>query len=386
MKLENRMPVQDGFRMPGEFEPHEGTVMIWPVRPGSWPHHGAEAQKVFIEIISHLACDEKVWLLVNQEDEPNAECSIKEKAEALLKSGRESAANFSKNVRLLPIRTDDAWARDIGPSCVVRESPDRDRIVRGVNWKFNAWGGEVDGLYPDYQADDQAAKRICDELEMDFYDADPFVLEGGSIHVDGEGTCITTEACLLSKGRNPSMTKEEIEQKLKDYLGVTKVIWLPYGIYQDETNEHVDNVCAFVKPGEVVLAWGQKGDPQYEMSKADFEVLERETDARGRHLHITKLPVPSKPVCVREEDLPGFTFAPGEDVRYAGERLAASYVNFYIGNRMVLVPAFGDQKDEVAVQTLTKLFPGRTVQPIPARNILLGGGNIHCITQQIPRR
>jgi agmatine deiminase len=114
--------------------------------------------------------------------------------------------------------------------------------------------------------------------------------------------------------------------------------------------------------------------------------LERETDARGRHLHITKLPVPSKPVCVREEDLPGFTFAPGEDVRYAGERLAASYVNFYIGNRMVLVPAFGDQKDEVAVQTLTKLFPGRTVQPIPARNILLGGGNIHCITQQIPRR
>ena len=249
------MPVQDGFRMPGEFEPHEGTVMIWPVRPGSWPHHGAEAQKVFIEIISHLACDEKVWLLVNQEDEPNAECSIKEKAEALLKSGRESAANFSKNVRLLPIRTDDAWARDIGPSCVVRESPDRDRIVRGVNWKFNAWGGEVDGLYPDYQTDDQAAKRICDALEMDFYDADPFVLEGGSIHVDGEGTCITTEACLLSKGRNPSMTKEEIEQKLKDYLGVTKVIWLPYGIYQDETNEHVDNVCAFVKPGEVVLAW-----------------------------------------------------------------------------------------------------------------------------------
>lgn len=289
-------------------------------------------------------------------------------------------------VEILPIPTDDAWARDIGPSCVVRgRAGAGERAVRGVSWRFNAWGGEVDGLYPDYAQDDLAAGQICEALSLDWYDASPFVLEGGSIHLDGEGTCITTEACLLSSGRNPSLSREEIEERLRGFLGVEKVIWLPHGIYEDETNEHVDNVCAFVRPGEVVLAWGQEGDPQEELSREDLQVLEGETDARGRRLRVTRLPVPSRPVRVTEEDLPGFSYAPGEAHRQAGERLAASYVNFYIGNRTVLVPQFGDPNDALALRTLEGLFPGRRVQGIPAREILLGGGNIHCITQQIPR-
>ena len=217
------------------------------------------------------------------------------------------------------------------------------------------------------------------------YDVGDFVLEGGSIHSDGEGTLLVTEACLLSPGRNPHLTKEEIEKKLCEYLGAEKVIWLKNGIWQDETNEHIDNVCAFVKPGEVVLAWtDEKEDPQYALSIEDYQILENETDAKGRKFMIHKLPIPEKPVCIQEQDLKGLMFEPGEDTREAGERLAASYVNFYIANEAVLVPQFQDKHDKLACDILGKLFPERRICPIDARAIIIGGGNIHCITQQIP--
>jgi agmatine deiminase len=259
--------------------------------------------------------------------------------------------------------------------------------IRGVDWEFNAWGGSVDGLYQNWQQDDQAASYFCRCLGVDWYDAHPFVLEGGAIHSDGEGTVMVTEACLLSKGRNPDLSKEEIEQKLKTYLGAEKVIWLPHGIWQDETNEHVDNVCAFVKPGEVVLAWtDDKGDPQYEYSKADLEFLERQTDARGRKLIVHKLPIPARPVCITAEDLPGFVYEEGEEVREEGERLAASYVNYYPANKSVIVPQFGDVNDQKAVQPYwSNYILSRKIVPVYARDILVGGGNIHCITQQIPK-
>ena len=213
------------------------------------------------------------------------------------------------------------------------------------------------------------------------------MLEGGSIHADGQGTVIATEACLLSKGRNPELTKEQIEAKLQEYLGAEKIIWLPNGIYQDETNEHVDNVCAFTKPGEVVLAWTyDESDPQYALSAEDLKVLEQETDAKGRKFHVHKMPIPKKPVCITEKELAGYVFEEGEDTREAGERLAASYVNFYIGNKVVLVPQFGDEHDVLATDLLQKLFPEREIVPIFAREIIIGGGNIHCITQQIPVR
>ena len=243
----------------------------------------------------------------------------------------------------------------------------------------------MDGLYQDYEDDDQVASRFSEALDIPVYDAKPFVLEGGAIHSDGQGTILVTESCLLSPGRNPHLSKEEIENTLLESLGAEKVIWLPYGIYQDETNEHVDNVAAFVGPAELVLAWtDDQNDPQYAMSVADLELLEQETDAKGRHFTIHKLPIPALHQVVTEEDLPGYIYEEGEEERYAGERLAASYVNFYIANKAVLVPQFQDKNDQVALDILSKCFPDRKVVGIPARDILLGGGNIHCITQQIP--
>ena len=358
-------PAADGFRMPAEYAPHRGCVMIWPVRPGSWPYGGVQAQQTFGAVARAIARSETVWMLAAPEDVPAAE----------------AAFAGDKDIHVLPIQTDDAWARDVGPSCVV----DGKGHVRGVDWRFNAWGGEVDGLYAHWEKDDAAAAAICEALGLDRYDAHPFVLEGGSIHVDGEGTVLATEACLLSAGRNPELSREEIEEKLCAYLGAEKVVWLPRGIYNDETNEHIDNVCAFVGPAEVVLAWtDDESDPQYPLSKASFDALEAATDAKGRRFTVHKLPIPKHPVCVTEEELQGYTFEEGEDTRTAGERLAASYVNFYISNGGIILPQFGDENDAEAARILAECFPGREICPIPARSIIVGGGNIHCITQQIP--
>lgn len=362
MRIEGSTPRQDGFWMPGEFEEQEGCMMIWPRRPGSWPFGAKEAGKAFARIANTLAETERVYMLVEAETEAVARSLL------------------SERVKLFRIETDDAWARDVGPTFVTNG-----KEVRGVSWSFNAWGGSFDGLYPDWEKDDRVAGEFCEQAGYHWYEAAPFVLEGGSVHSDGEGTVIVTEACLLSRGRNPGLSREEIEGRLRDYLGAEKIIWLPHGIWQDETNEHVDNVCAFVRPAEVVLAWTEdREDPQYDYSRADLEVLEQERDARGRAFQVHKLLIPKKPVCIREEELAGFTFEEGEEKREAGERLAASYVNFYIGNEVVLLPQFGDEHDDKARQLLAALFPERRVVPMAAREILLGGGNIHCITQQIP--
>lgn len=357
------LPAADGFRMPGEFEPHRGCIMIWPKRPGSWPFGAREARKAFVKAAEAIADSEHVIMLAEED------------------GAKEARWMLSERIEVAVMESDDAWARDVGPTFVVN----RNREVRGIDWKFNAWGGTVDGLYPDWQKDDLLAGRFCERFGYPVYDAKHFVLEGGSIHSDGEGTLLVTESCLLSRGRNPSLTKAQIEEQLKNYLGAKKVIWLKHGIYQDETNEHVDNVCAFVRPGEVVLAWtDDRYDPQYEMSLADLNQLEQETDAAGRHFIVHKLPIPQNPVCITNEELSGFSFEPGEDEREAGERLAASYVNFYISNDGVIVPQFGDVHDAEAVRILGECFPERKIYPVYARDIIVGGGNIHCITQQIP--
>ena len=357
------LPAADGFCMPGEFEPHRGCIMIWPKRPGSWPFGAREARKAFACIAEAIADSEQVIMLCEKD--------VMDSARRLL----------SEKIQLVEMESDDAWARDVCPTFVINRKGE----VRGIDWQFNAWGGTVDGLYQSWEKDDRIAGRFCERFGYPVYDARHFVLEGGSIHSDGEGTLLVTESCLLSAGRNPSLTKEEIEEELKRYLGVTKIIWLKSGIYGDETNEHVDNVCAFVRPGEVVLAWtDDENDPQHEMSLADLRLLEQETDARGRHFKIHKLPIPKTPVCITEEELSGFVFEPGEDEREAGERLAASYVNFYISGGGVIVPQFGDVHDEEAVRILGECFPERKIYPVYARDIIVGGGNIHCITQQIP--
>lgn len=356
-------PRIDGYKMPGEFEKHHGCLMIWPERPGSWIYGAKAAQKAFAEIASAIGKTEQMYMLASKEQTENA---------------RNMLPDY---VKVITMESDDSWARDVGPTFV----KNKEGHVRGINWTFNAWGGTFDGLYADWSKDDRVAKAFMEILGTDCYDAAPFVLEGGSIHSDGDGTMIVTEACLLSGGRNPQLTKEQIEDKLKEYCNIEKVIWLPCGIYNDETNEHVDNVCAYTAPGEVVLAWTEdENDPQFEMSKRCLRVLERELDAKGRKIKVRKLLIPKKPVCITEEELKGFAFEEGEDEREAGERLAASYVNFYIANGSIILPQFQDEHDQLAIAVMKEAFPDREIIPIYARDIIVGGGNIHCITQQIP--
>ncbi len=377
------IPIEDGFKMPGEFEPHLGTLMIYPTRPGSWGKDRTDALKAVGEVYKEILKREKLYLLVSSDYLQEARAFTDEILGSM--SGcvidRQTARD---RLCIMEMDSDDAWARDVGPTFVTTGH----KNIRGINWSFNAWGGDFDGLYASWEKDDMVAEKFLDMCEIDYYDAAPFVLEGGSIHSDGEGTVMVTESCLLSEGRNPDLTKEEIEDTLKEYLGVEKVLWLPYGIYNDETNEHVDNVCAFVAPGEVVLAWtDDEEDPQYEMSLADLLYLENQTDARGRKIKVHKLPIPDHPVYITQEDLDNYEFEEGEDMREVGERLAASYVNFYFINGAALVPQFGgdnEESDKRALEILGDLCQNREVIGIDARNILLGGGNIHCITQQIP--
>lgn len=360
------LPKADGFWMPAEFAPHAGTVLIWPVRPGSWGKDPAAAQRAFLRVISEIARDETVWLLADAAHYAQA-CAM--------------AGNLAA---VLCIESNDAWARDTAPTFVTNGTR-----VRGINWRFNAWGGRYDGLYADWAADDALAKALCAALGCTVYDAGNFVLEGGSVHSDGEGTLLVTESCLLSPGRNPRLRREEIEARLKAYLGAEKVLWLPRGIYGDETNEHVDNMCAFTAPGKAVLAWtDNEADPQYPLSRASCDYLAAQTDARGRRIEITLLPVPDVPVTLTPSDCEGYDFAPGEAERTPGERMAASYVNFYFTNGAVLVPQFGGENeasDRRALDILQKACPGRRIVGIPAAAILKGGGNIHCITQQVPK-
>lgn len=368
MEKEMKTPLHDGFYMPGEYEPHEGCILIWPARPGSWPYGAKAARKAFVQIIRCIAESEKVYVAAGAD---------------VIENAREALSGIP-GVTVFSAETDDAWARDVAPTFLINGKGGR----RCVNWEFNAWGGTYNGLYPSWEKDNAFAKTFADYCGVPCYDASPFVLEGGSIHSDGEGTILATEACLLSPGRNPGLSKEEIERQLLEYLGAKKVLWIPRGIYGDETDEHVDNVCAFIRPGEVVLAWtDNKNDPQYELSSESLKALEQSRDAMGRKLKVHKLPIPDVPVCITREDLKGYVFEPGEDLREAGERLAASYVNFYFSNGAVIFPAFGGENresDRRAAEILKSLCPERKVVPVLARDILLGGGNIHCITQQIP--
>ncbi len=366
--IKNKFPTDDGFYMPAEFSKHSATVMIWPERPGSWCYEAKFAEKVFAEIIGKIAEFEKVFVLASNKKFHHAKACLEN----------------VRNAEVLNINSDDAWARDTAPTFVVNGKGD----IRAVDWLFNAWGGEYDGLYANWDNDDKIPYELCKKLGIALYDAHPFVLEGGSIHTDGEGTLITTEECLLSKGRNPQLTKAEIEEKLNKYLGINKTIWLPKGIYNDETNGHIDNICAFVAPTEVVLAWcDDENDPQYAISKACLDILENSTDNKGRKIKVHKLPVPKIPVTVTENDIKGYIFEDGEDTREVGERLAASYVNFYFCNGAVILPQFGGENaesDRVAAEILERVCKDRKIIPIYARDIILGGGNIHCITQQIP--
>jgi agmatine deiminase len=355
-------PAADGFRMPGEFEAHDGCWMLWPRRPDVWRLGAKPAQEAFAAVAAAIAEAEPVTMGVDAEQFDHAR--------ALLPA----------SVRVVELSSDDAWMRDVGPTFVVDDQGRR----RGVDWRFNAWGGLEGGLYFPWDRDDRVARKVLEIERADRYRA-PLVLEGGAIHVDGEGTCLVTEECLLNRNRNPQLRRDEIERGLRHHLGVEQVIWLGRGVHSDETDGHVDNLCCFVRPGVVALTWtDDQQDPQHAVSFDARRRLEAATDARGRSLEVHLLHQPG-PLYMTEEEARGRDHVDGTLPRPAGDRMAASYVNFYVANDRVVLPLLDERWDDAVAEALEGLFADRRVVGVPAREILLGGGNIHCITQQVPR-
>ena len=348
--------------MPAEYERHAGCWMLWPERPDTWRDGAKPAQAVFAAVASAIASGEPVTVGASAAQFQNAR------------------ARLPPDVRVLEISSNDAWVRDSGPTFVIDGKGRR----RGVDWTFNAWGGLDGGLYFPWDRDDEVAQKVLEIEDCDRYRTS-FVLEGGAIHVDGQGTCLTTEECLLNPNRNGAISKADVESMLQRFLGVTTVIWLGRGVYLDETGGHVDELACFTAPGQVVLTWTQdRADPQYEISRDAYERLKKTRDARGRTLTIHKIHQP-EPMTMTASEAAGIDVRAGSRPRQAGDRLAASYVNFYIANKCVVMPLYDKRRDGAAMRTLKRLFPSRTVIGVPTREVLLGGGNIHCITQQVPR-
>ena len=354
-------PRADGYRMPAEWEHHSGCWMLWPQRPDTWRNGGKPAQAAFAQVASAISRFESVTVGVNSDQYLNARTMLPARA------------------RVIELSSDDAWMRDCGATFVVDDHGD----VRGIDWEFNAWGGLEKGVYFPWDQDEMVARKMIEIEGLNRYQA-PLILEGGSIHVDGEGTLLTTEQCLLHPNRNPKLSRSQIETCLQDYLNVRQIIWLPRGVYKDETDGHIDNLCCFVRPGMIALTWtDDQSDPQHDISAEAYEVLRATTDAQGRPLEIHLIHQP-QPMVMTEDEANGIDVVDTAVPRPAGKRLAGSYINFYIANGAVIMPEFNDPQDSAAKQKLTELFPDREVIGIYAREILLGGGNIHCITQQQP--
>ena len=335
--------------------------MLWPERGDTWRLGAKPAQAAFVQVAEAIAAFEPVTVGAGRSQWENAR------------------ARLPAGIRVVEMSADDAWMRDVGPTFVVGGKG----ALAGIDWPFNAWGGFAGGLYFPWRQDDLVARKVI-ELEGAHRYRAPLVMEGGSFHVDGQGTLVTTAECLLNPNRNPDMNRRQIEICLEQYLGVQKVVWLDQGVVQDETDGHVDNLCCFVRPGEVLLTWTEdRGDPQYERSQKALKVLSGEKDARGRAFTVHKIHQPD-PLVMSASECEGLDASESAKPRQAGDRLAASYVNFYMPNGGIVMPLFGDPRDEAADSLLRRLFPDRRVVGVPSREILLGGGNIHCITQQVP--
>lgn len=365
-RINGTTPKQDGFRMPGEFEPQEHIFMIWPERPDNWRNGAKPAQKAFTEVAKAISKHTKVTMLVSNRQYENAR------------------ARLPENIRVVEASSDDAWVRDCGPTFVIN---DKTGEIRGIDWSFNAWGGLVDGLYFPWANDDALAQKICELQDIDSYHTPDFILEGGSIHVDGEGTLLSTKMCLLNPeaGRNyPHMSQEEIENTLKEYLNIDKIIWLDDGIDPDETNGHIDDVACFVRPGEVACIYtDDTNNPFYEQAQSAYKTLCEATDAKGRKLKVHKFIMTDEPCRLKGAD----TIDYGEETipREENEISIASYMNFLITNKAIILPQYGDKNDELAVQQAQEMFPDYVIEPVMTTEVAYGGGNIHCITQQQPK-
>jgi agmatine deiminase len=345
-------PQSLGFRMPAEWAPHEGTFLGWPHELTDWPGKFAPIPWAFAEIVRHLARVEHVFLLIEDRASESRVNSILKK----------SYVNLD-NVQFLLVPTDRGWMRDSGPICVTNKTGE---IVFN-HFVFDGWA-----KYPNHKKDAQAVTRANKTLRRKIFlpahNGRRVVLEGGSIDVNGHGTLLSTEECLQSKTqeRNPGFTKRDYEQVFRNYLGVTNVLWLKNGIAGDDTHGHVDDLSRFVDPSTVVTVIEEnKSDANYFALQENLTLLQSMEDQDGKPLRVETLPMPAP-------------------VFFDKQRLPASYANFYIANKLVLLPVFNDPNDRVALNTLHKLFPGREIVPIYCRDLVLGLGTIHCMTQQLP--
>ena len=335
------------FRMPAEWEPHHATWLAWPHETTDWPGKFAPIPWLYGEIVRHLSRVEKVRILIaNKEAE--------EKARKILsKSGAQMAA-----VEFFHAPTNRSWTRDYCPIFVY--GPKKMRTL--LNWRFNGWA-----KYSNCQYDDAVTQKLAPKLKLPLitpeFNCQRIVLEGGSIDVNGTGSILTTEECLLSpiQARNPELTRADIETIFRQYLGASQTIWLKNGIAGDDTHGHVDDLARFTDPQTIVIASeDNKEDANFEPLKENLALLRQR-----RTFRIEKLPMP-------------------EPVFFDGQRLPASYANFYVANKLVLVPTFNDANDRIALKKLAQLFPDRKVVGIAATDLVLGLGTLHCMTQQEP--
>jgi agmatine deiminase len=356
-------PFAQGYRMPAEWEPHAATWLAWPHEESDWPGKFAVIPWTFVELARVLTRGERVRLIVRG-------AADRRRARAMLKS---SGVDLGR-VDFVEVRTDRSWTRDFVPTFVVRA----EKVTRGaprvaaVGWRFDGWK-----RYPNHEHDARAGRRAARFVDAPVFEPvvtlgaehHHVVLEGGAIDVDGEGTLLATEECLLDgkQARNPELGRGLSEQVLRDFLGVDKVLWLGRGIAGDDTGGHIDDFARFVAPGRIVLAEERnRRDPNQRVLAEANERLSGARDARGRRLDIVRLPMPAPIV-------------------FEKQRLPASYANFYVATHAVLVPTFADPADRVALGIFAELFPEREVIGLPARDLVLGLGTLHCSTQQEPR-
>ncbi|MDF2614278.1 MAG: agmatine deiminase [Clostridia bacterium] len=332
------------YKMPAEWTTHQRTFISWPVQESMCYKEDYESVcSGYKELIKAIAEFEPVTVIVNPEELNEVKEFFEE-----------------PNITCLPVSHNDAWLRDNGPTFLTDDKGN----LAGVNWIFNAWGGK----YAPWDLDNEVASKVLNHFNIKQFDA-PLVMEGGSLHVDGEGTLITTKECLLNPNRNPGLSIEQIEDYLKNYLNIEKVIWLNRGLSGDETDGHVDNIACFAAPGKILIqVCEDPEDENYKITEENLEILKNATDAKGRKFEIIPIYQP-----------------PMND--YEGSRLTLSYLNFYFVNGGIILPTFGGnakKTDQMAEKVLSTVFPERKVRTINGMAIIKEGGNVHCTTQQMP--
>lgn len=356
--MNSPIPASQGYRMPAEWEPHAATILAWPHDHRHWPELFERIPAIWARMIKELELGEDVHVLIHDDE-----------TELVAKREMKAAKVQGDRVHLHRIPNDFSWVRDNGPIIVKNAVGE----LLFLDWKHNAWGGQWE-----HALDDQIPTRLARELDVRSLNV-PMVLEGGSIDVNGRGTLLTTENCLLNPNRNPDFTKERIERHLQDYLGVSHILWLGEGIQGDDTSGHVDDLARFVGPRTVITILNENpDDPDYAPLQENFRRLRTMKDQDGQPLEILTIPQP-KPVLVHGHAPSKAAHTPG-----TGFRIPASYANFYIANECVLLPVWDDPNDRKAVEILERSFAGRRIVPIDSRLLTWGFGSFHCVTQQMP--